>query len=55
MTVDWGLLSSARINRNIVEAARKSARAEVVAVASRASARAEAYARELEPASWGIR
>ena len=46
MTVGWGLLSTARINRNIVEAARKSARAEVVAVASRTSARAEAYARE---------
>jgi D-xylose 1-dehydrogenase (NADP+, D-xylono-1,5-lactone-forming) len=46
MTVGWGLLSTARINRNIVEAATKSARAEVVAVASRTSARAEAYARE---------
>jgi D-xylose 1-dehydrogenase (NADP+, D-xylono-1,5-lactone-forming) len=46
VTVGWGLLSTARINRNIVEAARTSARAEVVAVASRATARAEAYARE---------
>ena len=42
MTVGWGLLSTARINRNIVEAAR------------RRSARIGA-AVELEPASWSLR
>ena len=38
MSVAWGLLSTARI----IDAARKSARADVVAV-------------ELEPASWSLR
>jgi hypothetical protein len=42
MTVGWGLLSTAPINRNIVEAARNR------------SARIGA-AVELEPASWGVR
>jgi hypothetical protein len=42
MTAGWGLLSMARINRNIIEAARKR------------SARVGA-AVELEPASWGVR
>jgi predicted dehydrogenase len=46
MTVAWGLLSTARINRYILRAARKTDRAEVVAVASRTFDRAEAYARE---------
>jgi D-xylose 1-dehydrogenase (NADP+, D-xylono-1,5-lactone-forming) len=46
MTVAWGLLSTARINRAVIEAARKSDRAEVVAVASRTASRAEEYARE---------
>jgi D-xylose 1-dehydrogenase (NADP+, D-xylono-1,5-lactone-forming) len=46
MTVAWGLLSTARINRAVIEAARKSGRAEVVAVASRTAAPAEEYARE---------
>ena len=46
MTVAWGLLSTARINRYILEAARKSDRAEVVVVASRTPERAEAYAQE---------
>jgi predicted dehydrogenase len=46
MSVAWGLLSTARINDRIIEAARKSAGADVVAVASRSSARAEAYAHE---------
>jgi xylose dehydrogenase (NAD/NADP) len=41
-----GLLSTARINRPTIEAARRSERAEIVAVASRDSDRAEAYARE---------
>jgi D-xylose 1-dehydrogenase (NADP+, D-xylono-1,5-lactone-forming) len=45
MSVAWGLLSTARINRLILQAAKASDRAEVVAVASRSSSRAEAYAR----------
>jgi D-xylose 1-dehydrogenase (NADP+, D-xylono-1,5-lactone-forming) len=46
MTVSWGLLSTARINRAVIDAARKSNRAEVVAIASRTASRAEEYARE---------
>jgi D-xylose 1-dehydrogenase (NADP+, D-xylono-1,5-lactone-forming) len=46
MSVAWGLLSTARINVSIIEAAKESDRAEVLAVASRDAARAEAYARE---------
>jgi len=46
MTVAWGLLSTARINRAVIEAARKSDHADVVAVASRTASRAEEYARE---------
>jgi D-xylose 1-dehydrogenase (NADP+, D-xylono-1,5-lactone-forming) len=46
MSVAWGLLSTAPINRSILEAARESDRAEVVAVASRDEARAAAYARD---------
>jgi D-xylose 1-dehydrogenase (NADP+, D-xylono-1,5-lactone-forming) len=46
MSVAWGLLSTARINQSIVEAARESDRAHVLAVASRDDARAERYARE---------
>jgi D-xylose 1-dehydrogenase (NADP+, D-xylono-1,5-lactone-forming) len=45
MTVAWGLLSTARINLLILEAAAKSDLAEVVAVGSRSLPRAEAYAR----------
>jgi D-xylose 1-dehydrogenase (NADP+, D-xylono-1,5-lactone-forming) len=45
MSVRWGLLSTARVNRYIVEAAKKSDRAEVVAVGSRTSSLAEAFAR----------
>ncbi|MGH3093943.1 MAG: Gfo/Idh/MocA family protein, partial [Gaiellaceae bacterium] len=41
----WGLLSTARINRRIVAAARESDEIELVAVASREPARAEEYAR----------
>jgi D-xylose 1-dehydrogenase (NADP+, D-xylono-1,5-lactone-forming) len=44
--VRWGLLSTARINEAILEGARQSERTEVVAVASRDQARADAYARE---------
>jgi D-xylose 1-dehydrogenase (NADP+, D-xylono-1,5-lactone-forming) len=46
MTVRLGLLSTARINREILAAAAESDDADVVAVASRDRARAEAYARE---------
>ncbi len=46
MTVTWGLLSTAQINDRIIDAASKSDRADVVAVASRTDARAEAYARD---------
>jgi D-xylose 1-dehydrogenase (NADP+, D-xylono-1,5-lactone-forming) len=46
MTVTWGLLSTARINRPVLEAAAESDRAEVIAVASRDATRAEAYAHE---------
>jgi D-xylose 1-dehydrogenase (NADP+, D-xylono-1,5-lactone-forming) len=45
-TVAWGLLSTARINDRIIEAARESDRVEVLAVASRDAARAQAYAHE---------
>jgi predicted dehydrogenase len=46
MSVAWGLLSTAPINSRILEASRESDRAEVVAVGSRDTRRAEAYARE---------
>jgi xylose dehydrogenase (NAD/NADP) len=46
MTVRLGLLSTARINREILAVAAESDDADVVAVASRDRARAEAYARE---------
>jgi D-xylose 1-dehydrogenase (NADP+, D-xylono-1,5-lactone-forming) len=46
MTVAWGLLSTARINRLVLAGAAESDRADVIAVASRDPARAEAYARE---------
>jgi predicted dehydrogenase len=42
----WGILSTARINGKVIAGARASDRADVVAVASRDAARAEAYARE---------
>lgn len=45
----WGLLSTARINRRLIPAIRAAGRAELVAVASRDQARADAYAAE-----WGI-
>jgi xylose dehydrogenase (NAD/NADP) len=44
--VRWGLLSTARINKAILDAAGQGERAEVVAVASRDQERAGAYARE---------
>jgi xylose dehydrogenase (NAD/NADP) len=46
VTVAWGVLSTARINRLVLGGARASDRVEVVAVASRDPRRAEAYARE---------
>ena len=46
MGVAWGILSTARINRLVLDGARKSDRVDVVAVASRDASRAEAYARE---------
>jgi D-xylose 1-dehydrogenase (NADP+, D-xylono-1,5-lactone-forming) len=46
MSVAWGLLSTAPINRRILDAVRESELAEVVAVGSRDQDRAEAYARE---------
>lgn len=46
MTVTWGILSTARVNSLVLAAAAESDRAEVIAVASRDSARAEAYARD---------
>ena len=46
MSLRWGLLSTARINRLIIPAIRASARSEVTTVASRTSERGEAYAAE---------
>jgi D-xylose 1-dehydrogenase (NADP+, D-xylono-1,5-lactone-forming) len=48
VAVRWGILSTARINRPVIAAARASDRTELVAVASRDQARADAYARENE-------
>jgi D-xylose 1-dehydrogenase (NADP+, D-xylono-1,5-lactone-forming) len=47
--VKWGIVSTADINRKLIPGARASEKVEVVAVASRAQDRADAYARE-----WGI-
>lgn len=47
--VRWGLLSTAHINRRLIPAIRASQRGELVAVASRSQATADAYA-----AQWGI-
>ncbi|MEA2150952.1 MAG: hypothetical protein QOD69_2782 [Solirubrobacteraceae bacterium] len=49
MPVSWGLLSTARINGAVINGARESEQANVVAVASRDGARAREYA-----AQWGI-
>lgn len=46
MTVRWGILSTARINDEIIGGAAESDRVEIVAVASRDARRAKAYARE---------
>jgi D-xylose 1-dehydrogenase (NADP+, D-xylono-1,5-lactone-forming) len=44
--VAWGFLSTANINRKVLAGARESGAVDVVAVASRDQARADAYARE---------
>ncbi len=44
--LNWGLLSTARINRSLIPPLRSSKRNRLVAVASRSKAKAEAYARE---------
>jgi predicted dehydrogenase len=50
----WGLLGTARINRALMPAIRAAARSQLVGVASRDLARAEAYAREWEiPRAFG--
>jgi D-xylose 1-dehydrogenase (NADP+, D-xylono-1,5-lactone-forming) len=50
----WGLLSTARINRAVIPPIRASERGELVAVASRDAAKAEAYAKEWNlPKSFG--
>ena len=48
VAVRWGILSTARINLPIIAGARASDRVDLVAVASRDQARADAYAREHE-------
>jgi predicted dehydrogenase len=47
--LNWGLLSTARINRRLIPAIREAERAELVAVASRSQKSAQAYA-----VKWGI-
>jgi len=47
--IRWGLLSTANINRRLIPAIRVSQRGELVAIASRSSGKAQAYAME-----WGI-
>ncbi len=52
--VRWGLLSTANINRRLIPAIRASRRGELVAVASRSPAAAEAYAAQWEiPRAYG--
>jgi D-xylose 1-dehydrogenase (NADP+, D-xylono-1,5-lactone-forming) len=46
MTVAWGILSTARINSLVLAGAEESDQVDVIAVASRDAARAEAYARD---------
>jgi predicted dehydrogenase len=46
VSTNWGVISTANINRLVLAGAAKSDRVDVVAVASRDQARAEAYARE---------
>src|SRR5207245_6877855 len=52
--VKWGILSTADINRKVIPGAQASDKVDLVAVASRDLARAEAYAREWEiPRAYG--
>jgi len=52
--VTWGILSTARINRAVISPAQASEKVELVAVASRDQARADAYAAEWEiPRAYG--
>jgi D-xylose 1-dehydrogenase (NADP+, D-xylono-1,5-lactone-forming) len=52
--VKWGILSTADINRKVIPGAHASDKVDLVAVASREAARAEAYAREWEiPRAYG--
>src|SRR5438034_8002876 len=44
--VKWGIVSTAHINRAVIPPAQESPKVELVAVASRDQARADAYARE---------
>ena len=44
--VRWGIVSTADINRKVIPGAHASAKVDLVAVASRDRARAEAYARD---------
>jgi predicted dehydrogenase len=44
--LNWGLLSTAKINRALIKPLRASSRAQLLAVASRTQSTAEAYARE---------
>src|SRR5690349_14687186 len=46
MSVKWGILSTANINRLFLDGARQADNAEIAAVASRDRAKAELYARE---------
>ena len=52
--IRWGLVSTANINSSVIPAIRASRRGELVAVASRSQAKADAYAREWDiPAAFG--
>ena len=52
--IRWGLVSTANINRRLIPAIRESARGELVAVASRSMASAQAYAEQWEiPQAFG--
>jgi len=52
--VKWGILSTADINRKVIPGAHASEKVDLVAVASRDQARADAYAREWEiPRAYG--
>jgi predicted dehydrogenase len=52
--VKWGIVSTADINRKVIPGAHASAKVELVAVASRAQDRADAYAREWDiPRAYG--